>query len=440
MDFNHIITFKRSQKISIENNSKCTQKCTPRIDEAVMGNFTDTYIKGLKPRATRYEEYEGGGFGIRVTPKGIKSWIYRYKIADKTDKITLGHYPAMSLGSARQRFLELSELRRDKKIPKEIINNQKEAQNNTVSKLVLAWYAGYIEKERKQPQQIKQLIDADIIPLLGDIELTKLSPAMVTKALDKIVKRGAPVHANKVLAALKQAFSYAVRRGAMTENPALLLQGRDIGGIEKPRDRYLAINEIKELLLFLNNGKNRMSIQTKLAIKLILHTGIRSGELRLATWSEIDFENNLWTIPKEHTKQNEMMRVHLTEPVKAMFKTLKSVSQSDVILSARKGESLSPKALSRAINRIQERIGIPHWTAHDLRRSFCTQLGETLHIDPVVIEKCLGHKMPKIMATYNRNEMLVQRKEALNKWSSYLESLLQDNVISLQRKQVQYGK
>ena len=50
-----------------------------------------------------------------------------------------------------------------------------------------------------------------------------------------------------------------------------------------------------------------MSIQTKLAIKLILHTGIRSGELRLAIWSEIDFENNLWTIPKEHTKQNEIM-------------------------------------------------------------------------------------------------------------------------------------
>lgn len=98
-----------------------------------------------------------------------------------------------------------------------------------------------------------------------------------------------------------------------------------------------------------------------------------------------------------------------------MFKTLKSVSQSDCILSAHEGEPLSPKALSRAIYRIQERIGIPHWTAHDLRRSFCTQLGETLRINPVVIEKCLGHKMPKIMATYNRNEMLVPRKEALTK-------------------------
>ncbi|QDQ39358.1 tyrosine-type recombinase/integrase [Legionella geestiana] len=107
-----------------------------------------------------------------------------------------------------------------------------------------------------------------------------------------------------------------------------------------------------------------------------------------------------------------------------MFRELQYGSKSNFVLSAKEDVPLSPKALSRAINRIQERVGIPHWTAHDLRRSFCTQLGEALHIDPVVIEKCLGHKMPKIMATYNRNEMLVQRKEALTKWSSYLENIL----------------
>ncbi len=54
-----------------------------------MSNFTDTYIKSLKPKTTRYEEYEGGGFGIRITPNGIKTWIYRYKIDGKTDKLTL---------------------------------------------------------------------------------------------------------------------------------------------------------------------------------------------------------------------------------------------------------------------------------------------------------------------------------------------------------------
>ena len=128
------------------------------------------------------------------------------------------------------------------------------------------------------------------------------------------------------------------------------------------------------------------------------------------------------------------MRIHLTESVKRMFHELKADASCQYVLSAKDNEPLSPKALSRSINRIQERVGIPHWTAHDLRRSFCTQLGETLHIDPVVIEKCLGHKMPKIMATYNRNEMLVQRKEALTKWSHYLESLLQDNVVPMQAR------
>lgn len=396
-----------------------------------MGNFTDTYIKGLKPQTTRYEEYEGGGFGIRITPKGIKTWIYRYKINDKTDKLTLGHYPAMSLAKAKKRFLELSELRRDGKPPKEIIQQEKALESNTVKKLVTGWYTNYILKERKQPQQIKQLIDADIVPLLGDVELAKLSPALVTNALDKIVKRGSPVHANKVLSTLKQAFNYGVRRGALQENPAVLLQARDIGGIEKPRDRNLTIDEIKTLLLFLDNDKNRMSIQTKNAIKIILYTGIRTGELRLATWSEIDYQNSQWTIPKENTKQGEIMRIHLAEPVKAMFQELQATSKSKYVLSVKDGEPLSPKALPRAINRIQERVGIEHWTAHDLRRSFCTQLSQSLLIDPVVIEKCLGHKMPKIMATYNKNEMLPQRRDALNEWAQHLDNLLQDNVIPI---------
>lgn len=397
--------------------------------------FRDSYINGLKPKDKTYRETEGNGFYIRVTPQEKKAWLYRYYYAEKDHSITLGYYPAMSLGQARAAYQTLFDLWQSGVDPKAHLAKLDEAKTNTVKKLVLGWYENYIEKERKQPQQIKQLIDADIIPLLGDIELAKLSPAIVTTALDKIVKRGARVHANKVLSALKQAFNYGVRRGSLKENPAVLLQGRDIGGIEKPRDRYLTTDEIKALLLFLDSDNSRMSLQTKLAIKIILHTGIRSGELRLATWSEIDYQNSLWTIPKEHTKQDEIMRIHLTEPVKIMFKELHSESKSEFVLSAKEGVPLSPKALSRAINRIQERIGIPHWTAHDLRRSFCTQLGETLHIDPVVIEKCLGHKMPKIMATYNRNEMLPQRKEALNKWSEHLTNLLVDNIVHLPLKE-----
>ena len=66
-----------------------------------------------------------------------------------------------------------------------------------------------------------------------------------------------------------------------------------------------------------------------------------------------------------------------------------------------------------------------------LRRTFATQLGEALHVDPVVIEKCLGHKMPKIMATYNKNEMLPQRKEALEKWAELIEDLIQPPTYTI---------
>ncbi|KTD72467.1 integrase [Legionella tucsonensis] len=157
---------------------------------------------------------------------------------------------------------------------------------------------------------------------------------------------------------------------------------------------------------------------------------MRTVELRLASWHEIDFEASLWTIPALHSKGSIIHKVHLSQLAKSLFLQLKPLSHSDYVLIGVDGlHPITENALPRAIKRIQEKVGIPDWTAHDLRRTFATQLGETLQIDPVVIEKCLGHKMPRIMATYNRNEMLPQRKDALNKWAECLENLVNDNII-----------
>ncbi len=117
------------------------------------------------------------------------------------------------------------------------------------------------------------------------------------------------------------------------------------------------------------------------------------------------------------------MQIHLSEITKHLLLELKNQSSSEYVMIGVDGQRpLYEKAIAKAIGRIQTRVGIPQWTAHDLRRTFATQLGEALHVDPVVVEKCLGHKMPKIMATYNKNEMLPQRKEALNQWANYIES------------------
>lgn len=390
-----------------------------------MNNFTDTYVKRLQPQDKRLEKFEGGGFGILVYPTGTKSWIYRYKIDNKKDYIIFGHYPTMSLADARKRFNELRDIRRSGANPKSLMEHELTREKHTVEKLVQSWYTNYVEKNRKKPIQIKQQIEADIIPLLGSMEIEKVQPIDITKALDTIVQRGAPIHANRVLSSLKQAFNYAVSRGSMQQNPAANIRTRDIGGLEKPRERFLSLNELKKLWLFLDSSECNMFLQTKAAIKIMILTGVRTSEIRLAQWTGFDFENSLWTIPPEHTKGAITVKIHLTPLVKSILTEFKSINDSPFVLAGLvPNHPLDQNALPRAIKRIQDKVGIPEWTAHDLRRTFATQLGEALHVDPVVVEKCLGHKMPRIMATYNKNEMLPQRKEALETWAKKIEEII----------------
>lgn len=385
------------------------------------------------PKQKRYLINEGNGFCLRVSPQGTKTWFYRYKFDGKEKWLTIGHFPTMGVAEARKCFNEFWETRSSGQDPESIIHQRQIQKNNTIRTMVVEWYENYILKHRKQPQQIKQQINADIIPLLGKLELRKIQTRDITRALDTIVKRGSPVHANKVLSTLKQAFNYAVNRGELLTNPTENLRARDIGGVEKSKERHLTLDEIRTLWQFLDSSHHILSLQIKSAIKIILLTGIRTGEIRLATWSEFNFEQSLWTIPPEHSKTALAMQIHLTPQVILLLKELQNRSSSNYVLAGQDSNfPLSDKAISKAVSRIQDRVGIPYWTAHDLRRTFATQLGQTLNIDPVVIEKCLGHKMPKIMATYNKNEMLPQRKDALEQWAAFIEHLIgEERKISL---------
>ncbi|HAU1838727.1 TPA: tyrosine-type recombinase/integrase [Legionella pneumophila] len=387
--------------------------------------FIDSYIKNLAPETTWFEKIESSGLGIRVMPSGNKSWFYRFSMNGKRQKMTLGKYPAISLKQAREYLAKAQSLKEQGINPIENNKLEKLKEDNTFSKLILSWYENYAVKNRKQPRPIKYQIDSEIIPLLGDAVLDKLQTKDITIALDKIVQRGAPIHANRILSTIKQVLNYAVSRGYIQYNPATNIRTRDIGGIEKPRERVLSPEEIRIIWKFLESDKCQMSESARLAIKIIILTGVRTGEIRLAQWHQFDFEHSLWTIPPDHSKGGITVKIHLSELTKKLLLQFKEQSASPfVIPGITNDDPMSKDALPRAIKRIQNRVGIPEWTAHDLRRTFATQLGESLNIDPVVIEKCLGHKMPRIMATYNKNEMLPQRKEALDAWASNITRLI----------------
>ena len=405
--------------------------------------FTDIFVKNIKHNDNLQEFTDSAGFVLRVSKTGVKSWVYSYKFNGKAKRLPLGRYPSTSIAKAKKKYSDAVLLKDEGVDPKahkeeqeQAVQDEKERERQDIKWLADDFYTRYIEKNRKVPEQIKQQIDADIIPSLGTINLEEITTRQITLALEKIVERGANVHANKVLSTIKQMFTYALSKGIIERNPAQGINSINIGGKEKPRDRYLSLEEIKLIWQWLDNKKNhRLHPATVLALKVLLLTGVRSGELRLAEWSEIDFDNALWTIPKEKYKTGIEHKVHLTEFTLQHLQELKELSGCKWVLPSIKDDKnpqpLTDKALSRAVKRIVGRIkDVEPWTPHDLRRTFNTQLS-ALGIMPHIVEKCLGHKLPGIMATYNKHEYLPERKEALEQWSDKIEMLVTNSNVVL---------
>jgi integrase len=170
-------------------------------------------------------------------------------------------------------------------------------------------------------------------------------------------------------------------------------------------------------------------------------TGVRTAELLQAKWEHI--QDNEWFIPEENSKTTAWT-VPIVPPVASLLDELQEIAdhfESDWVMASTTDEPLSDKALARAIRRLRDKkddkgkllLDIPDFTPHDFRRTLRTHL-EDLDVPPYVAEKCLNHSLGRIERTYNRNELLEQRREALQKWADfvYLSVTPRDNVAAPQ--------
>ncbi len=207
-------------------------------------------------------------------------------------------------------------------------------------------------------------------------------------------------------------------------------------------DRYLSPDEIAALWNGLDRSKG-MTPTVRLALRLLLLLGVRSGELLQATWDEVDFDAATWTVPIAHQKltrkQERAARpfvVPLAPAALEIFRQLqalaKSIGGSRFVLASfhSDGAALTEKSLNHAMRRLftgnapvltfeGERP-----TPHDLRRTMRTYLGDKLGIPPHVAERCLNHSLGRIAKTYDQGDYLAERRAALEKWSAYVERLV----------------
>jgi len=384
-----------------------------------MPKFTDRTIKALKATGKRYYVTEDEGFQVRVSAKGEKVFVYRYTQAKKTKWLILGNYPALSLQDARLRHAEARNRHKSGLDPS--VNK-----NLTIEQLFDDFYKTRLIK-RKQPKSAKQLIDTHILPKFGNVLAEKLTTAEIAKFISKLSvprtikkkRHGGATAARRTLALLKQAFRYAITSGILETNPASVIEAKTLLGTEKEGDRVLSLSEIQTIWKFLDSKQHKISLKTVVSIKLLILLGVRSGELREAEWTEFDWKNKLWTIPPSRTKAGVEHLVPLTDVSIKLFQSLNDKDNKNLKIF-----NIGDKALNRAISRFVDRIKLEPWSPQDLRRSCSTRMSEDLQIDPIIIEKILGHQMPKVFRTYQKDQMLDKRRDALQQWAELVTGVI----------------
>lgn len=387
--------------------------------------FTDRSIQSLKPETSRYIKWKdnGDGLGIRVSPKGKKSFIYMYRFDGKSRMMTLGDYPKMSLveaNIAHSKALELKSLGVDP-AEKHIIAARQEREAETIEELI----AEYIEKwakPRKRSWYKDQLIlNKDVLPHWSKRKAKDITRKDVVALLDRIVRRGAEIQANRTLAIIRKMFNFAISRDLVEVSPC---SGVKAPAAENKRERVLSEQEIVNL--WIKIPQSNMHISTQIATKLLLVCGQRAGEVISMEWKEVDFDSNWWTIPAHKAKNNLAHRVPLSPMAIALLKQARIYSgQSDYVFpSPRKDKHINVDAISKAFKRSAEFFAFEEKvTPHDLRRTAASHM-TSMGINRLIVKKILNHVESDITAVYDRHSYDIEKRSALDAWDNRLNQII----------------
>jgi Arm DNA-binding domain/Phage integrase family len=266
-----------------------------------MGRFTDKFIAALRPTAERFEKWEGGGFGIRVSPRGGKAWIWVYHFDGRPRRMTFGAYPAVGLADARVKVGEARKLLERGVDPgdREVQQRKADRGAETLEELAEVYLEKWARPRKRSAAEDERILNKDVAPAWGRRKAKDIARRDVIALLDKIVDRGSPIAANRTLAVVRRMFGWALSRDIVSANPCARVKAPSQ---ETRRDRVLSADEIAGLWRALDKPDLAISKPIRLALKLQLATGQRKGEVVGAEWGEFDLNELIWTIPGERAK------------------------------------------------------------------------------------------------------------------------------------------
>jgi integrase len=400
--------------------------------------FTDRYVAALKAGPARYEVLDPArrGLLLRITPNGIKTFYFRYQRRLKPVRLMIGRYPAVSLRLAYETHAELvkrlnrgEDIRTESAIGVRGLGAAAEAVEAglTVGDLATEFSTRYLQRERKHPREAELVIQGNIVRYWRHRAARSITRRDGVLLLDRIVDRGAPVMANRVAALLAQMFRFAVERGMLEASPFVSMPRP--GGTEKSRRRKLDDREIR--LFWKKLTRSRLNAEVRIALKLILVTGQRPGEVALAACSEFDFDRRVWTIPAERSKNGQQHEVPLSDLALTLIRHLRRrFGETRYLIPsrcwrAREGAPITVRALSQGIRDRRRYFSIPNFTPHDLRRT-AASLMTASGVPRLHVEKVLNHTIDDVAEIYDRHDYSDEKRAALKLLCERLKSVLRD--------------
>lgn len=266
--------------------------------------LNDTKLRRIdgKPYDGPVEIPDGGGLSVRISPKGLITFQYRYRFNGKPVRLKLGVYGSMSIKEARDAVEVCKKWLSEGKNPAVYrkLDKKKKTESPDIATLVNEWLDTPSAKDLVKYEYWKRMLKLHVTDLYGQLIVDDMDPTHWEKIFLAITKSGSPVQAGNVLVKMKQVIKYALRRKRITSNSLMLLELTDVGKLPEDGERFLNDVEIGKFWLAID--KTRMSWQNKMVMRLLLLTGCRGVELRLARKVDFDLEGRVWVIPKENSK------------------------------------------------------------------------------------------------------------------------------------------
>lgn len=393
--------------------------------------LTIRQIDTAKPKDKAFKLSDGGGLYLLVNPNGARYWRLKYRFAGKEKLLAIGVYPDVTLAQARNRREEAKKLLNEGKDPAqerklEKLSRQIEVENSFEA-IAREWYKRRFDRwSVSYREEMMRTFEKDVFPFIGQRPIKDIKPLELLAVLSKLEDRGATEKARKVRQRCGEVWKYAVVTGRAEYNPAPDLASAFMAH-EKEHYAFLTKEELPDFLRILETYSG--SILVKIAMKLTMLTGVRPGELRKAEWSEFDFERRLWDIPKERMKMGRPHIVPLSNQVINLLNQLRPITSIHTLLFPGRNDPKKPMS-DMALTVLVRRIGYAgRVTGHGFRHTMSTILHEQ-GFNTAWIEMQLAHvDKNSIRGTYNHAQYLDQRREMMQWYADYIDSLERGGVI-----------